>query len=89
MPRHEEYLIDILESAKLAIEYLSEGTKEDFLQDIQRQDAVIRRIEIIGEAARRIPEEHRAAYPDLPWKAMVRMRNILIHEYDDADPGIV
>ena len=48
-----------------------------------------RRLEIIGEAARRISKETQAAYSDLPWSDMVGMRNIMIHEYDDVDLVIV
>ena len=50
---------------------------------------MIRRLEIIGEAARRISDETRATYRKLPWKAMVGMRNVMIHEYDDIDLDIM
>lgn len=89
MQRDKEYLLDILEAAKLAIDYIGNKTRDEFFGDLQCQDAVIRRLEIIGEAARRISEETRAAYPDLPWSDMVSMRNIMIHEYDDIDLAIV
>lgn len=89
MQRDREYLLDILEAAKLAIDYIGDKTREEFFEDFQCQDAVIRRLEIIGEAARRISEETRASYPDLPWSDMVGMRNIMIHEYDDVDMVIV
>jgi uncharacterized protein with HEPN domain len=49
----------------------------------------MQRIEIIGEAARRISEETQAAYPAIPWSDLISMRNIMIHEYDDIDIGIV
>lgn len=89
MQRDKEYMLDILEAAKLAIDYIGDKTREEFFGDLQCQDAVIRRLEIIGEAARRISEETQAAYPDLPWSDMVGMRNIMIHEYDDVDLVIV
>ena len=89
MWRDTEYLIDILEAAKLALAYVSGKSKGEFLEDNQCQDAVIRRLEIIGEAARRISDETRARYRKLPWKAMVGMRNVMIHEYDDIDLVIV
>ena len=59
------------------------------MADTQCQDAVIRRIEIIGEAARRVSEDSREAHPQLPWQAMVGMRNVMIHDYDDIDLGVV
>ncbi|MCZ7383614.1 MAG: DUF86 domain-containing protein [Candidatus Methanoperedens sp.] len=89
MQRDREYMLDILEAAKLAIDYIGDKTREEFFGDLQCQDAVIRRLEIIGEAARRISEETQVAYPDLPWSDMVGMRNIMIHEYDDVDLVIV
>lgn len=89
MPRDKVYLLDILEAAKLAAGYVSRKSLEQFLEDTQCQDAVIRRLEVIGEAARRISSETKAALPHLPWDAMTGMRNIMIHEYDDVDLGIV
>jgi uncharacterized protein with HEPN domain len=89
MPRDVAYLLDILEAAKLAAAYLSASSKEEFLKDTQCQDAVIRRLEIIGEAARRISQETRLRLPQLPWSAMVNMRNLMIHEYDHVDLYVV
>jgi len=89
MPRDVAYLLDILEAAKLAAAYASAKTKEEFILDTQCQDAVIRRLEIIGEAARRISRETRASLPGLPWAAMINMRNLMIHEYDHVDLAVV
>src|SRR3990172_1094657 len=89
MPRDSEYLLDILDAARLAMTYVAEKTKEEFEADIQCQDAVIRRLEIIGEAARRISDQTRSALPHLPWNAMIGMRSVMIHEYNDVDLGIV
>jgi len=52
---------------------------------MQLQDSVIRRIEIIGEAVRNIPWEIKQKYPDIPWKDIVGMRDILIHQYFGVD----
>src|SRR4030067_2374944 len=89
MQRDSEFLLDILEAAKLDVSYVGEKSKEDFLKDVQCQDAVIRRFEIIGEASRRISEETRISHSELPWGEMVSMRNVMIHEYDDVDLVIV
>ena len=89
MLRDREYLLDILESARLACSYLQNKTEQEFLRDVQCQDSVIRRLEVIGEAARRVSEEGRAALPELPWKAMIGMRSVMIHEYDDVDLTVV
>ena len=89
MQRDKVYLIDILEAAKLVREYIGNKDKEDFLKDTQRQDAVVRRFAIIGEASRRISDKMKAAYPDVAWNEMIGMRNAIIHEYDDIDMVIV
>lgn len=89
MLRDPQYLIDILEAAKLARSYVEGKTQDDFLADTQCQDAVIRRLEIIGEAAGRLSEETRATVPELDWRAMIGMRNMMIHEYDGVDLDIV
>lgn len=89
MQRDREYLVDILEAARLAIEYAQGKTREAFLRDVQCQDAVIRRLEIIGEAARRVSDETREAQAHLPWHRMIGMRNMMIHEYDDIDLPLV
>jgi uncharacterized protein with HEPN domain len=89
MLRDPEHLLDILNAAKLARKYIQKLSKEQFLEDSQCQDAVIRRLEVIGEASRRISAETRAQLSHLPWDAMIGMRNVMIHEYDDVDMAIV
>ena len=82
-------LVDILESAKIALDYVFDKTWDEFYKDTQCQDAVVRRIEIIGEAARRVSTETRAKYPEIEWREMTSMRNLVIHEYDVVDIGQV
>jgi uncharacterized protein with HEPN domain len=89
MSRDDIYLVDILESAKIAMDYVSGKTWEQFYADMQCQDAVVRRIEIIGEASRRVSQQTRDAYPQIPWREMTSMRNLVIHEYDVVDIGQV
>lgn len=85
MSRDDTYLVDILESAKMALDYVFGKTWDVFYEDVQCQDAVVRRIEIIGEAARRVSQETRDKYPQIPWREMTSMRNLVIHEYDVVD----
>lgn len=75
------FIDHILESINLIERYIEGKTFEDFIEDVQLQDSVIRRIEIIGEAVRNIPWEIKQKYPDIPWKDIVGMRDILIHQY--------
>ena len=84
MERDCVYILDILESARIALSYLK-GVSKEFLKNIQYQDSVIRRIELIGEDARRVSQKTQAQHPDIPWKEMIGMRNLMIHEYDDVD----
>ena len=85
MSRDDTYMVDILESARIALDYVSNKTWDDFYKNIHCQDAVVRRIEIIGEAARRVSPETRAKYPEIEWREMTGMRNLVIHEYDVVD----
>lgn len=89
MLRDDTYLVDILESAKIALDYLMDKTRDEFEANIQCQDAVVRRIEIIGEAARRVSPGTRRRYPEIEWREMTSMRNLVIHEYDVVDIGQV
>ena len=89
MERDRVYFLDILEAARLALSYMQGISKGSFLDDTQIQDAVIRRLEIIGEASRRISPQTKTTYPGIPWNEMIGMRNMMIHDYDDVDLEIV
>lgn len=75
------FLSDIIECIERIEEYIKNVNKERFLKEIQIQDAVMRRLEIIGEAAKNVPEKFRKAYSDTPWKRIAGMRDILTHVY--------
>ena len=75
----------ILESVHLIEKYVDQMSKEDFLKSVNIQDAVIRRLEIIGEAVKNLPLEFRDEYPDIPWRQIAGMRDVLIHAYFGVD----
>ncbi len=85
MSKDKLYLQDILDSARLIQSHIEGHALETFKADIKTQDAVIRRFEIIGEAARHLSPEAQQALPEVPWRLVRGMRNILIHDYDDVD----
>lgn len=78
------YLAHIHECIQKIERFTADG-KSRFLRDDMVQDAVIRNLEIIGEAAKRIDEDHRAAHPDIPWRALAGLRDVLIHQYEGVD----
>jgi len=80
-----DYVRDIAESIKDAQEFVQGYTFEDFRKDRKTVYAVIRAIEVIGEAAKNIPESIRSKYPDIPWRDMAGMRDKLIHAYFGVD----
>lgn len=90
MPRdYRVFLDDILESINKISNYISGFTLQDFACDSKTFDAVIRNLEIIGEAIKKIPEKVRLQNPDVEWKKIGDLRNILIHEYFGVDIDII
>jgi len=75
------YLDDILSAINRVREYVHGLDRESFISDSKTVDAVIRNLEIIGEASRNIPDEIKAASGEIEWPKIIAMRNILTHEY--------
>jgi uncharacterized protein with HEPN domain len=88
-PRELNYLVDILEAARLLQKFVEGVNQDTFENDLMRQAAVMRQLEIMGEAARRLSEETRQELSEIPWHQIIGMRNRLIHVYDDVDLAIV
>lgn len=89
MQRDLQFLLDMLQSAELILTYMTHVSKNEFAANVQLQDAVIRRLLIIAEAARRVSDETRQVLPNISWQEMNGMRNRLVHEYDDVNLSIV
>ena len=90
MNRDLQSLLDMLQSAEIVMSYLEGVTESRFHHDEQQlQDAVIRRLLVVGEAANRVSEERRLSLTDIEWPQVRGMRNRLIHEYDEIDLAIV
>ncbi|MBW6471350.1 MAG: DUF86 domain-containing protein [Methanosarcinaceae archaeon] len=80
---------DIIEAIGNIGEYVQNMDYDDFSQDKKTIDAIVRNLEIIGEAAKNISNETKAKYPDVNWRAMAGMRDKLIHEYFGVSTMIV
>jgi uncharacterized protein with HEPN domain len=80
-----DYIQDILTSIMDVEEFIEGMTFEDFSNDKKTVNAVIRSLEILGEATRHIPGSVRAKYKEVPWAKMAGLRNVLIHEYMGVD----
>jgi uncharacterized protein with HEPN domain len=88
-PEDRVRLLHMIEAADNAIAFIAGRTRPGLDQDRKTLFAVIRCVEIIGEAAARISEATRATAPDIPWSAIVGMRNRLVHAYFDVDVDVV
>ena len=80
---------DIVDSIEKILNYTAGMSFEQFRKDSKTIDAVIRNFTIIGEAARHIPDEIVQSHPEIPWREMADLRNIIVHEYSGVNEKII
>jgi uncharacterized protein with HEPN domain len=84
-----DYLEDILDAMGKAEILLEDVAYEQFAEDFRINFAVVRALEIVGEATKRLPLSLREEYPDIPWRGMAGLRDRIVHEYDTVDMEIL
>lgn len=82
------YVEDMVEAVRRVSHYSAGMTREAFLADAKTVDAVVRNLEVLGEAAKHVPDEMRTRYPAVEWKKIAGMRDVLAHEYFGIDEDI-
>ncbi|GAB4137559.1 MAG: DUF86 domain-containing protein [Cyanobacteria bacterium J069] len=83
------YIGHMLDTANKAVGFVSGLSREDFDEDEQLRLSLTHLLQVIGEAARRVSLDFRAAHPQIPWKAIVGMRSKVVHDYLNVDEDVV
>jgi len=83
------YLKDAITHTKRALEYIQDAEVASLLNDNKRFDALLRNLQIVGEAVKQIPDNLRMLHPEIPWKKIAGIRNLLVHHYFRIDADIV
>lgn len=87
--RDIDYLQDILEAIQRILDYTGNTTWQEFLVDHKTQDAIIRNLEVIGEATKKISDDIRDVYPEIPWRDITGTRDRLVHHYFGVNLEII
>ena len=83
------FLKHILDSIASIENYMKEKSEQDFTDALETQDAVMRRLAVIGEAAKNIPMSLREKHGNIDWKAIIGLKNVLVHEYFGVDVSVI
>ncbi len=83
------FVSDILDCIQNIDSFLNGVSKEDFIKNLEKQSAVVRQLEIIGEATKNIPDSFREKYPEISWRKIAGLRDIIIHAYFKVDLDVV
>ncbi|MDJ1168189.1 MULTISPECIES: HepT-like ribonuclease domain-containing protein [Roseofilum] len=85
MSRDRESLVDIMTAIQLIFQYTQGIDSQSLSSNLEKQDAILRRITIIGEATKRLSKEFRQLHSSIPWKEIAGMRDVITHDYDEVD----
>ena len=88
-PHDAAHLWDMLDAARSEVRFVSLKSFEEYLEDEVLQAALERKIEIIGEAARRISEDFKRLHQTVPWRQIIAQRNVIVHEYGEIDQSLI
>lgn len=86
---YTEFLQDILDAITEIDLFVNNVSYEAFESNREKTLAVVKLLEVIGEAVKKIPNDRRELYPDIPWKSIAGMKNMLVHEYWQVDVAVV
>ncbi len=87
--RDRVFIVQMVEAAAAALEFTEAQSRESFCGDRLVGFAVVRAVQLLGQAARSVSEEVRLANADIPWREMIGMRNVVVHDYADVDLDLV
>lgn len=89
MPRDQESLIDIANAIRRILRYTNGISKPELEVNDEKLSAILYQITIIGEATKRLSQPFRQQHPEIPWREMAGMRDVIVHEYDQLDLDVV
>ena len=89
MSRNQESLIDISNAIQRILRYSQNLTRQNLELNDEKQSAILYQITIIGEATKRLSLEFRQENPEVPWREMAGMRDVIVHEYDQLDLDVI
>ena len=85
MPQDEAALLDMMRAAQLAVQFVGAMGRDSFLKDPKTQSAVLHQLLLLGEAAKRLSGGFREDHPEIQWRQITGMRDVLIHQYNHVD----
>ena len=89
MPRDNESLIDIERAARRILRYTDNISRDELEMNDEKLSAILYQIAIIGEATKRLSQDFRQQHPEIPWREIAGMRDMLIHKYDQVDFDVI